>query len=154
MGKRIQGQETLGYRLKMWRKHLGLNGENFAAKAGLHVGMVRKYEVNLAIPGGEALIAIGNTGLNVHWLLFGVGDMISISEPSREVVILNMLSELDVGKRETMLNDFLLRIQAAKELKVLSEMVGKLLESQVCSVRPPCKNSSDCHPLRRAADPH
>ena len=154
MGKRIQGQETLGYRLKMWRKHLGLNGENFAVKAGLHVGMVRKYEVNLAIPGGEALIAIGNTGLNIHWLLFGVGNMISTSEPSREVVILNMLNELDAGKREIMLNDFFLRIQDAKELKELNETVGKLLESHFCSARPPCMNSSDCHPLRRAADPH
>ncbi len=154
MGKRIQDQETLGYRLKMWRKQLGLNGENFAVKAGLHVGMVRKYEVNLAIPGGEALIAIGNTGLNIHWLLFGVGNMISTSEPSREVVILNMLNELDAGKREIMLNDFFLRIQDAKELKELNETVGKLLESQVCSVRPPCKNSPGCHPLRRAADPH
>ena len=80
--------------------------------------------------------------------------MISTSEPSREVVILNMLNELDAGKREIMLNDFFLRIQDAKELKELNETVGKLLESQVCSVRPPCKNSPGCHPLRRAADPH
>lgn len=66
--------QSVGDRLKIWRSYLGTTQPAFAELIGIHVGMLKKYETGKTIPGGEKLIAIATTGLNLHWLLTGEGD--------------------------------------------------------------------------------
>lgn len=115
---------TIGGRLKAWRKHLGLTGEQFGHLVGLHVGMIRKYESNKAVPGGETLITLSKTGLNIQWLLLGFGDMCDEPEGAkRETSLIRMLDELDPVKKEALLNEFFSRIQDAKQLEELKDMI-------------------------------
>lgn len=115
---------TIGGRLKLWRKHLGISGEELGKMVDIHVGMIRKYETNVAVPGGESLIALSKTGLNVQWLLLGTGEMSDTLESAkRETALLRLLDDLDSTKREALLNEFFARIQDAKQLAELKEMI-------------------------------
>ncbi len=42
--------------------------------------MIRKWEGETSLPGGDALQRIGGTGVNLHWLLTGEGSMRSDEE--------------------------------------------------------------------------
>ena len=66
---------TAAVRLRQWRLERRETQEQFAALIGKHVGMVRKWEGGTAVPGGDALIDIAGTGVNLHWLLTGQGPM-------------------------------------------------------------------------------
>ena len=46
-----------------------------AMQIGIHIGQLKKYEQGRTVPGGDALAAIAATGVNVNWLLTGVGPM-------------------------------------------------------------------------------
>lgn len=71
----MDNNTDIGSRLRAWRKHLQMTQEEFHAKTGIPVGMIRKYEGNHNVPGGDALIAIGGTGVNLNWLLLGQGEL-------------------------------------------------------------------------------
>lgn len=47
----------------------------FASLIGKHVGMLQKWELGTAVPGGDALAGFASTGVNLHWLLTGEGEM-------------------------------------------------------------------------------
>jgi len=66
---------SLAHRLKAWRRALGLTQAAFSERIGVHIGVLKKYEQGLNIPGGEALAAIAKTGVNMNWLLTGEGEM-------------------------------------------------------------------------------
>ena len=125
-------ENTVGGRLKTWRKHLNLTGEELGKLCGIHVGMIRKYETNHAMPGGDTLTSLSKkTGLNVQWLLMGEGKM--GTEPSetakREIALMRMLDELDPIKRDNLLNEFFARIQDAKQIEELKGIVENLQKS-------------------------
>ncbi len=121
--------DTIGGRLKAWRKHLDLTGVQFAEMVGLHVGMIRKYETNAAVPGGETLIDLSKTGVNIQWLLLGEGEMcIDPEAATRETSILKMLDELDSVKRDALLSEFFTRIQDAKQIEELKGVVDRLIK--------------------------
>ena len=65
----------IGSRIKLWRQALGLTQAVFAERIGVHIGVLKKYEQGLNVPGGEALAAIARTGVNMTWLLTGEGEM-------------------------------------------------------------------------------
>ena len=125
-------ENTVGGRLKTWRKHLNLTGEELGKLCGIHVGMIRKYETNHAMPGGDTLTSLSKkTGLNVQWLLMGEGKM--GTEPSetakREIALMRLLDELDPIKRDNLLNEFFARIQDAKQIEELKGIVENLQKS-------------------------
>lgn len=75
--------------------HLGLTQKEFSSLTGLHIGVVRKYENGVNVPGGEALVAIAKTGVNLNWLLLGQGDM--CSETSSESPALHGVDFSKIG---------------------------------------------------------
>jgi transcriptional regulator with XRE-family HTH domain len=68
-------EDSIGHRIRAWRHALGLTQAAFSERIGVHIGVLKKYEQGLNIPGGEALAAIAKTGVNMTWLLTGEGEM-------------------------------------------------------------------------------
>lgn len=68
-------ESGIGSRLRDWRHALGLTQALLADRLGVHIGVLKKYEQGLNVPGGDALAAIARTGVNMTWLLTGEGDM-------------------------------------------------------------------------------
>lgn len=123
---------TIAERLRAWRKHLGLTQEEFSARTGLHIGVLRKYENNVNVPGGEALVAIGKTGVNLNWLLLGEGPMSAQTSTLDENYLRRMdavrglLDGLEEGKRSAVLDEIFSRVQEAKRVADLEELVRDL----------------------------
>lgn len=105
--------------------------EEFSARTGLHIGVLRKYEGGVNTPGGEALIAIGKTGVNLNWLLLGEGSMCA-QPPADETylrrldAVRGLLDGLEEGKRGTVLDEIFSRVQEAKRVADLEELVRDL----------------------------
>ena len=131
----------IGDRLCHWRKRvLGMTQEQFAQATGIHLSAIRKYENRSSLPSGESLLAIAGTGVNLHWLLTGEGDMRAPPEagtqpsqvsPAAELAqrltaIEGLLSGLDPGKRQAVLNEIFSRVQEAKRVADLEEVVRGL----------------------------
>lgn len=120
-------EDSLGLRLKTWRKHLKMRQMAFADLVQVHVGMIRKYEANYTVPGGEILLEFAKTGLNINWLLLGEGEMSVIKETAAaDESISQMLNGLDKIKRESLLNEFKSRVQDAKQLVELAAALKSL----------------------------
>lgn len=67
---------NLSLRLKEARAALGLSQTEIAARSGVPVGTIRKYEQGPSLPGAEAIEAFVGLGINANWLLTGEGDML------------------------------------------------------------------------------
>jgi len=81
---------TLAGRFSSVRKHMGFNQELFAKQTGIPKSTIQKYEGGHREPGSDALAALSRMGINVNWLLTGVGEMLlatptAASEPSKSV---------------------------------------------------------------------
>ena len=76
-------EDTIGGRLKQWRIALGLTQAQLAERLGVHIGVLKKYEQGLNVPGGEALAAIAKTGVDMRWLLTGEGEMLPKPAPDK-----------------------------------------------------------------------
>ncbi len=121
----------IGERLKLWRKHLGLNQEEFSTLTGLHIGVIRKYENQINVPGGEALVSLGQTGVNLNWLLLGQGEMCANKTPPEDTeaylrrieAVRGLLDGLDVERRRAVLEEIFSRVQEAKRVADLEELV-------------------------------
>lgn len=70
-----ENQESIGKRLKTWRRSLGMNQIEFSKLSNLGLAILRKCEIDASMPGGHTLISLANTGVNIHWLLTGNGSM-------------------------------------------------------------------------------
>ncbi|WP_141056310.1 MULTISPECIES: helix-turn-helix domain-containing protein [Tepidiphilus] len=127
---------TIADRLRMWRMHLGLTQKEFSSLTGLHIGVVRKYENGVNVPGGEALVAIAKTGVNLNWLLLGQGDMCaetsSESPAPRDTylrkidAVKGLLDGLDEDRRNAVLEEIFSRVQEAKRVADLEELVREM----------------------------
>lgn len=123
---------SIAERLKAWRKHLGITQEEFSARIGLHIGVLRKYENDVNVPGGEALIAIGKTGVNLNWLLLGEEPMCAQTPTPDENylrrldAVRGLLNGLEEGKRSAILEEIFSRVQEAKRVADLEELVRDL----------------------------
>lgn len=134
-------ENEIGDRLRYWRKKvLGMTQEQFAQRTGIHLSAIRKYESRSSLPSGESLLAIAGTGINLHWLLTGEGDTRAPAgscEPSGEpsdaaelvqrmAAIERLLSGLDPDKRRAVLSEIFSRVQEAKRVADLEELVRDL----------------------------
>lgn len=70
-----KSNDSIGKRLKLWRKSLGKTQEEFSKLSDVGIAILRKSELDASTPGGNTLLAFANTGLNIHWLLTGEGAM-------------------------------------------------------------------------------
>lgn len=69
-------ENDIAYRLRVWRKDvLKMSQVRFAEVTGVHLSAIRKYDGHHSLPSGESLLAIAGTGVDLHWLLTGEGDM-------------------------------------------------------------------------------
>lgn len=71
---------SIGGRLREWRKSLGLAQDAFGNATGIPLQTIKGYELDHRQPGSEALAAIAATGVNLNWLLTGIGPM-AIDKP-------------------------------------------------------------------------
>ncbi len=67
---------TLKDRFKLMREKMGLSQKAMAEKIAIPTTTISKYETGLIKPSAEILSKIGIMGVNLNWLLSGVGPMI------------------------------------------------------------------------------
>lgn len=70
---------TVGFRLRTWRKSLGLSQQALAEQIGCKKLSIINYELNDRLPNGELLVKCAERGLNINWLLTGKGDEVERS---------------------------------------------------------------------------
>jgi transcriptional regulator with XRE-family HTH domain len=131
-------EATIGSRLKAWRHALGLTQAQFAQRIGVHIGVLKKYEQGLNIPGGDALTAIARTGVNLNWLLTGEGEMLPKEAPGIELKgaerharrwqkIIELVESIeDEEERSALLEEIFARAKTAAELAELRRAVAAL----------------------------
>lgn len=54
---------------------LGLKQAEICSISGIPLSTYRKYEIELALPGAEAIAGLIRAGINANWLLTGQGSM-------------------------------------------------------------------------------
>jgi transcriptional regulator with XRE-family HTH domain len=130
---------NFGSRLKAWRKFLGLTQKEFAIKTGIHDVQIKKYETMTSSPSAEVLSRIAITGVNLHWLLTGEGQMQSVGADANKELpedltqfqesmkqIFDLLLLIDESKRGIAINEMLVRVQDAARISELERMVKNL----------------------------
>jgi transcriptional regulator with XRE-family HTH domain len=69
----LSDDQTIGGRLRMLRKELGLSQQEIADRIGLSVGGWAKSELDKAVPSGDTLLRLKAIGYNPGWILTGFG---------------------------------------------------------------------------------
>jgi transcriptional regulator with XRE-family HTH domain len=113
-------ENDIADRLRVWRKDvLKMSQVRFAEVTGVHLSAIRKYDGRHSLPSGESLLAIAGTGVDLHWLLTGEGDMrapanASYGTPKTEadaklahclMAIEGLLSDIQDDKRSAVLEE-------------------------------------------------
>ena len=121
--------EQIGSRIKQWRKHLNLTQVGFAELSGVHIGVLKKYERGVNVPGGEALGAFSKTGVNVNWLLTGEGHMTDTPSPeaASDNELPQDLQEFEEGIQEMF--RLLIEMEEPRRGIAVSEIVNKVKEA-------------------------
>lgn len=71
----MSAAQTVADRLKALRVALNRTQAEIAAMAGIPLPTWKKYEAGDREPGAAALAAMAITGVDLHWLITGKGDM-------------------------------------------------------------------------------
>ena len=134
-------EDDIADRLKLWRKSvMEMTQEQFAEATGVHLSAIRKYEKRHSVPSSESLLSIARTGVDLHWLLTGKGDMRAPTSSdddeakteadaemvSRLKAIEGLLNGLEDEKRSAVLKEIFSRVHEAKRVADLEALVGKL----------------------------
>lgn len=90
--------DTIGQRLKAWRKEKGLSTTEISAKTGLSTGGLSAYERDEKMIGGKPLLALWSEfGLDIGWLL--TGDKNNELTPDEEKLLKCYRATNDQGKK-------------------------------------------------------
>lgn len=132
----IKSLPPIALRLREWRKNLGLTQLKLAERLSIDIGVLRKYENGINIPGGRVLASLGDTGVNLNWLLTGDGLMDARQPPNtdfqwsdnpdltrRLTAIAGLLDNIEEGKRSAVLDEIFSRVQEAKRVADLEDLV-------------------------------
>lgn len=93
--------ETIGQRLKAWRKEKGLTMTDISEKTGLSTGGLSAYERDEKVIGSKPLLALWSEfGLDIAWLLTGKKEG-ELSPEEQELVECYRAAN-DQGKRAVM----------------------------------------------------
>lgn len=68
---------SVSSRLVAARKSLGVTQGEFCEQTGMSLSTLKKYEGGHSAPGTEALGMMAKTGINIHWLVTGIGQMMA-----------------------------------------------------------------------------
>jgi transcriptional regulator with XRE-family HTH domain len=133
----LDSKQDISFRLRQWRKSLGLTQIALSKFTDTSITTIRKCEGGSCVPGGNSLLALAKAGLNIHWLLTGVGDMtITISKnhsdpqsfASRlrelEIQIINL--DFDEDLRNSILEKLSLIIKDSEKINTLEKKVWLL----------------------------
>lgn len=123
---------SIGDRLRMWRRSQALTQLELGNKLDVDVGTLRKYELGVNVPGAQFLVKALALGLNINWVLSGVGAMtrplglITLSgEPATQLALLGdalaTLRTCDEGKFNLLMRGFTSRVKEATRLAVLEK---------------------------------
>lgn len=126
-------------RLRVWRKHLGLTQLKLAGRLEIDIGVLRKYENGINVPGGRLLASLGETGVNLNWLLNGDGQMDARQPPKpdfqwsdnpdltrRLTAITSLLDGIEDERRSAVLDEIFSRVQEAKRVADLEDVIKDL----------------------------
>ena len=116
-------ENDIAYRLRVWRKDvLKMSQVGFAEVTGVHLSTIRKYDGRHSLPSGESLLAIAGTGVDLHWLLTGEGDMRAPANASDRA--LKTEADAKLVHRLMVIEGLLTDIQADKRSAVLEETIS------------------------------
>lgn len=129
----------MALRLREWRKNLGLTQLKLAERLSIDIGVLRKYENGVNVPGGRVLASLGDTGVNLNWLLTGNGLMDARQPPNTEyqwsdnpdltlrlTAIAGLLDDIEEEKRSAVLDEIFSRVQEAKRVADLEDLVTEM----------------------------
>lgn len=119
-----------GFRLKTWRKKLGMTQAQFSEKTEIHLAQIKKYETDASLPSGEIMAKIAETGVNLNWLLTGQGYMVLNLDEERveEGKIPSDLAELD--ERFQAIFGLLQGMDSKKQASTVDELFSRVQEVQ------------------------
>ena len=122
-------ENAIVYRLRAWRKDvLKMSQVRFAEVTGVHLSAIRKYEGRHSLPSRESLLAFAGTGVNLHWLLTGEGDMRAPANASDRA--LKTEADAKLVHRLMVIEGLLTGIQADKRSAVLEEIFSIVKETE------------------------
>lgn len=138
---------SIGQRLKLWRGFLGLTQSEFAELSKINEAQIKKYEIDISIPGGKVLEKLISTGVNAHWLITGEGEMASQQEnlsetpensalielpkslkdkSDRLTAIFNILGEMPDEKRDSFIQEMYKSLQEIKRIDNMEALLKEL----------------------------
>ena len=138
-------ENDIAERLRLWRKTaLELTQKEFAEATGVHLSAIRKYENRNSVPSSESLLAIASTGVDLHWLLTGEGDMRALAKRLGSAANTEGVADLVHGlmaieellhgipdhKRSAVLDEIVSRLRELKRVAELETLVAKLQQER------------------------
>ena len=138
-------ENDIAERLRLWRKTaLELTQKEFAEATGVHLSAIRKYENRNSVPSSESLLAIAGTGVDLHWLLTGEGDMRALAKRLGSAANTEGVADLVHGlmaieellhgipdhKRSAVLDEIVSRVREVKRVAELETLVAKLQQER------------------------
>lgn len=69
-------KKTVGQRLVLARKTLGLTQKSLSAEAGIPLPTIKDYEGGKTMPGAKAMQKYASLGVNIGWVLDGDGPIL------------------------------------------------------------------------------
>ncbi|MFJ2987728.1 helix-turn-helix domain-containing protein [Collimonas sp. NPDC087041] len=117
---------TFGERMREERSRLGLTQQEAANLLGVGREMWSRYERGVALPGGEALMALADAGGDVQYVLTGQRSNVSLSPDERE--LLSGYRKLDIRGKANMLGmlDVVSTAPAEKPTSVSRHNIGNV----------------------------
>ncbi len=97
-------------RLRLIRSAWGLSQREMADKVGVTGVAWQHYEIGQNVPGGKVLAELGRHGVNLNWLLLGMGEMYRLDpdgEPGASTIDIERYRRMDTFIRESGLEDIL-----------------------------------------------
>ena len=138
-------ENDIAERLRLWRKTaLELTQKEFAEATGVHLSAIRKYENRNSVPSSESLLAVASTGVDLHWLLTGEGDMRALAKRLGSAANTEGVADLVHGlmaieellhgipdhKRSAVLDGIVSRVREVKRVAELETLVAKLQQER------------------------
>ncbi len=138
-------ENDIAERLRLWRKTaLELTQKEFAEATGVHLSAIRKYENRNSVPSSESLLAVASTGVDLHWLLTGEGDMRALAKRLGSAANTEGVADLVHGlmaieellhgipdhKRSAVLDEIVSRVREVKRVAELETLVAKLQQER------------------------
>lgn len=122
-------KEGVAERLRIWRKQVMKKGlREYSESIHLNESQLKKYENKKLpiMPGALTLISMANTGLNVHWVLTGVGRMNVTLDQSK---LADTETELELGLKLREIEALLSKLEPHNRLQFVNAMLKNVTDA-------------------------